>query len=124
MTFEQAPELVPLYSGIRIASLVVAIMVLSIVISRLPLWLSAPPQHIKMLGLAATLMPLTVLVNAVDQLFRAVSPGLAVFGTLITLLVVGFAVLLAPENDGRPAPFLRGLERLGVRFRASRQTRR
>ena len=118
MIIEQIAELIPLYSGIRITSVIVSILVLITVAYRTPLWLTNPPQHIKLLGLAALLTALTVLGNALDQFIRQVAPGPAVFGSLITLLIIGSAVMLTPENDDRPAPLLRALERLGVRVRS------
>lgn len=123
MVIEQAAELVAVYGTIRVTNVVLAILVLLIAILRLPLWFSAPPAHIKMIGLAAVMASFTVLGSALNHLLRQVDPGPAVFGTLITLFMLGTAVLLAPENDGRPAPILRVLERLGVRVR-SRQSRR
>lgn len=124
MIIEQVEGLVATYTAIRITNLSISALILIIVLLRFPLWLSNPPTQVRLFGLLALSVPLTVMINALDQFQRNVEPGYAGAGTFVVLLILLSTILTVPENDGRPARLFRGLERLGVRFRARRQSRR
>jgi branched-subunit amino acid ABC-type transport system permease component len=124
MIIEQVEGLVATYTAIRVINIALSAAILIGMLVRFPLWLSNPPTQTRLFGLLAALVPLTVVVNATDQHLRHVEPGPAGFGSFIVLIILGALLIVVPENDGRPSRTLRGLERLGVRFRASRQSRR
>lgn len=124
MIFDQVEGLVATYTAIRATNIALSALILLGVLVRFPLWLSNPPTQIRLFGLLCLAVPLTVLINAYDQATRSVDPGYAGAGTFIVLIILGATLIVVPENDGRPSRTLRGLERIGVRFRASRQSRR
>ncbi len=114
---------VAFYTVVRGINIALCVLLLLEVVHRTPLWRSRPPAFMRLIGLGASLATITILTGAIDHTVRGVDPGVAQFGALSVLISLGFAVALMPEADGRPAPIMRGLERLGVRAR-SRHSRR